>query len=551
MRFLPVAERELRIASRRAGTYRIRWVSALFALVISTYLYWVMSRMVATGQAARQLFTLLARVGFLYCLFAGVRWTSDSLSREKREGTMGFLFLTPLRSYDIVVGKLLASSLRVVYAPVAVVPILAVCLIVGGVQSGEFWRMVLALFNTLFFSLAIGLLVSAALREERRAGQTTGAIVLLCGIVLPALGEYLRSRTSAVGTGLFLRMLSPVHALDFSSVSTASVRSYWWSLLVVHGLGWLALGLACWILPRSWQDRPQKVSVPWRERLWRTWFERGDQRKAFRMRHLDQRPIYWLAARSPGLLVETWLAFLAVLVVAGVAAWLSWGKIPLYVIWIMAAVTLHTLLKLQICSAACDPLAAAKQDGTLEVLLSTPLAVDEILRGHWFALFRVIVAPILVLLVLELGVQAAMRDPIAGPAPPSDVVYLFLMASSAALLMDLMTLGWVGMWQAVAARNARDARSKTLLCVLILPWVLLVLWLSLKTLSPFSPGARWQQMLWMWALLGTASTVGFTLWARTRLYESFRWMAAQRYQSQRLESWSGASLQVGPGPPQA
>ena len=33
--------------------------------------------------------------------------SSDSISREKREGTLGLLFLTPLGSRDIVIGKAL------------------------------------------------------------------------------------------------------------------------------------------------------------------------------------------------------------------------------------------------------------------------------------------------------------------------------------------------------------------------------------------------------------------------------------------------------------
>ena len=94
-----------------------------------------------------------------YCLAYGRRSTADCLSQEKREGTLGLLFLTDLKGHDVVLGKLVATSVRGFYGLLAVFPVLAVPLLLGGTTSGEFWRVVLVLMDTFLFSLAIGILV--------------------------------------------------------------------------------------------------------------------------------------------------------------------------------------------------------------------------------------------------------------------------------------------------------------------------------------------------------------------------------------------------------
>ena len=99
--------------------------------------------------------------------------TSDCLSEEKREGTLGLLFLTDLKGYDVVIGKLTAKSMNSFYAVLSVVPILALPLLMGGVTAGEFARMALVVVNTLLFSLTLGICVSAVSHSPRKARDGT------------------------------------------------------------------------------------------------------------------------------------------------------------------------------------------------------------------------------------------------------------------------------------------------------------------------------------------------------------------------------------------
>jgi ABC-type Na+ efflux pump permease subunit len=533
MHFLPIAERELRVASRRPRTYRSRVVGAAVALVFGGYLFWVWSRLSGMGGAGRPMFAIVVQSAFLYCLFAGVGSTADCLSCEKREGTMGFLFLTQLRGYDIVSGKLLASSLLIVYGILATVPVFSICLIVGGVQWGEFGRVVLALLNTLYFSLAIGMLVSACCRHERRASQIASGIVALFGFALPGLGEYLRLKTSAVELGLFLKALSPSETIAWSTIPTSSVKYFWWSLLIVHVLAWAALGLACFILPRSWQERARASQPLFRLERWRRfWLGNSNRRLTLRFRLLKKNPFLWLAARATLVPAETWILLGSITVIATLAGWLYRAIIPIPVLCVMAVIALHSVLKMQICSAACERLAEDKHNGTLEVLLATPLTVREIVWGQWLALTRFFTIPIVTVVLLD-GVMLLLiigsdhSDVFPEPKAPA----YFFVAGILTLLADAVALGWLGMWQALATRHTQQARSYALFYILVVPWIVFIFLISLEAFSTGPNSPTWRANLGLWFWMGIVNSLAFSLVARAKLYSRFRLMATQRFLS--------------------
>src|SRR2546428_8795463 len=152
MTFLPIVARELRVASRKRATYWVRTISALAVVLLGTFFFLLMQREQSTPhEIAQVLFGLLTGSAVLYSLFSGVGSTADCLSEEKREGTFGLLFLTDLKGYDVVLGKLAASSLNGIYGMMAAVPMLAIPPFMGGVSPGGVWRIALVAFQTPFF----------------------------------------------------------------------------------------------------------------------------------------------------------------------------------------------------------------------------------------------------------------------------------------------------------------------------------------------------------------------------------------------------------------
>jgi len=157
MTFLPIVERELREGARRNSTRYIRLGVAAVALAIGLFQLAFLPFFMGFGRTSGTGgFLVMTGYAFLLAVLAGVFVTADCLSGEKREGTLGLLFLTDLRGYDVVLGKLAAQFIHLGYALIAIIPAAALPLLFGGVTGGEVWRISLALLNLLFFALAAG-----------------------------------------------------------------------------------------------------------------------------------------------------------------------------------------------------------------------------------------------------------------------------------------------------------------------------------------------------------------------------------------------------------
>jgi len=134
MTLLPIVERELRVASRRASTYWLRFFAALVILAVWLVLL-VGTRPMSPAQLSQHIVTMLGSLTLGFCMLAGVFLTSDSVSSEKRHGTLGLLFLTDLRGFDIVLGKLVANSMHAFFGLLAAMPVLGVSLMRAASQA--------------------------------------------------------------------------------------------------------------------------------------------------------------------------------------------------------------------------------------------------------------------------------------------------------------------------------------------------------------------------------------------------------------------------------
>ena len=163
---LPIVERELRVASRRAGMYWSRLGAALLATLLAAIIILTIGDHEPSSQVGSHVFQIVVWLVFIYSIGFGMGLTADCISSEKRDGTLGLLFLTDLKGDDVVLGKLAAVSLHAFYGVLAVMPVLALLVMMGGITAGDVIRAVLALFNALFFSAAAGMFASAVCRSK-------------------------------------------------------------------------------------------------------------------------------------------------------------------------------------------------------------------------------------------------------------------------------------------------------------------------------------------------------------------------------------------------
>jgi ABC-type transport system involved in multi-copper enzyme maturation permease subunit len=505
-----MVERELRERARRRSTYWVRGIAAFVATGFVGFLLMFLAT-ATSAPIGHGTMETLAWLAFPFVLLEGLRNTADSLSVEKREGTLGLLFLTDLKGYDVVLGKFFAASLTSFYALLAIVPALAVPVLLGGVTGAEFWRLVLVLINALFFSLTAGTFISAISRDERKAWTGTFALVAFFVIGLPALG-------SATGANIFwkLSLYTPfkMHSATFYSIIPSQ---YWTSLCLTHAISWCWLALASFLLPRVWQESESRHTV--RERA----LEQPGARRG-RNEMLAVNPVWWLTSRNTRQKKWLWVCVIFISTL-GVIWWNeSRGVVSLWAIF-GCAILFHLVLAVWVAFEACNSFADARGTGALELLLSTPISVRQILRGQHLALRELFVGPIILLLAVEACLIAGQVWMISqnGASGLERVLLVLLLGFCLVwFVLDLFAVAEVGMWFGLTAQKPTQALTRTILLVLVAPlFLLMCCW-------PVGPGVM------------IAKSVIFFTWAQSKLENQFRRAATERYDLPRTSKWRRA-----------
>ncbi len=473
MTFLPIVERELRVAARRRGTYWSRFAAAIIGSGLAAWVLAMMSDEPA-ADAGGALFATLAVLVFVYAAAVGIGVTFDCLSEEKREGTLGLLFLTDLKGYDVVLGKLAATSLNAFYGMLAVVPVLAIPFLLGAVTNAEFWRVVLVAVNLLFFLMSAGLLASSACRNGAKAA---GLAVVLATISLGAAPLYAAWRASHNVNFDFSLVLLPSPAfgcfLAFDDLYKHIGGSFFWlNALITHLYFWIFLLLACWIAPRSWQDDVVNQNAGFWGRTRRMLLDGTPARRAATRRCLlNINPFLWRAAPNSSASLPV------LLVMAGATLlWMGWCHIFQMELFNPDSVTtlifgLNLILKIGVAGAASRPLYADRRSGALELLLTTPLGAREIVRGQWLALLRKFAAPTATLFAANF--LCLLRE-WRSSNDRKELLWMHVMLNGF-LLMDMYALSWTAMWFGLRARKSRLPAVAALLAILAPPPVALAL----------------------------------------------------------------------------
>ena len=550
MTFLPIAERELRVAARRKGTYWSRLLAALLALLIFAGVMTIteLSHQGWGNQVGTILFAIFSWFSFAFVCAAGVFLTSDCLSEEKREGTLGLLFLTDLRGYDVVLGKLLSNSLAAAYGLLAAFPVIGLAFLLGGVTGAEFWRLMLVLFNTLFFSLAAGVLVSSISRDSHKAMNAT---VLLCGLfilMLPAI-DWAMAHWDSTRFEAWFSLASP--GFTFTQADNTRLGDFWTSLIIEHLLGWVFLATASALAPRTWQETAATPVTGSTSRAQRRRFGSPEKRRAFRLRWLEENPVRWLAARDWWLGRFQWMVLIGA---AGLFATLGatvadWRELTS--VGDAMQGLLVVLFFLWVASYASRFFVEATRTGTLELLLATPVGAEQIVRGQAWALRRTFFWPGLVLLLLAVVLNAleieqtlrAFKTPTStGPAPSlppgfvADRIISFV-SGKVMFITGLLAVAWFGMWMGVTTKKINTAVIKTVVFVKVLPLMamMFVNWTLMFVVFAWSgSGFLFKTMkLPTWVpeiitfLFAIGGDVAFILVARRKLLKNFREIVAR------------------------
>ncbi len=574
MRLLTVAERELRTAARNKVTHRARWITSAMFLGYLIWLFWIHNGF-SNSRVTPDVFNTFAVTIFFFCLFVGATRTADCISSERREGTLGLLFLTNLNSAEIVLGKFCSTALASIYNLLAVFPMLALPLLMGGITLEHFWRTVLALIVSIFFSLACGFVASVVSMRQFSSIALALALSLLAGAGLLAAAAIVDDYKGPKVWVQTLATCCPLYSLVTADGSrTLSQNNYWVSLAAVATISLGALGFVTLRLSQTWRDRPQKSRSQKRFSIPEGWRQRANAGSlAMRRRMLDINPFYWLDGRrrvsSPVfMLITIMLVATAVHVLApafskGFSSTPPKSQLTLegYIFaWMFLGLTLHALTLYYAAMISSQRLAEDKQTGALELVLCTQTTERAISRGLWQAFSRRMLFPAVACILAHLffiwmgATFLIMEEHKLRRFTPGELLWraffglrisggnddwsfsmvlrIFLLILVLFVLLWI-TLGWLGRWLGLRMKHPGFAPLVALSLTIVPPVLLFTLACFLfDKVHIYRAGPKLFVPMLVWTAfgLGALNCLVLSLWAARRLRNDFRTTVTSRFQ---------------------
>lgn len=387
MAFLPLIERELRVALRKKRPVKNRWLVAA-ACSGGALLFLATSTLSGSRGMGGTLHKALCVVG-VYLALRTPLLMAGVFTEERRNQTLGLLFLSGLRAGEIFVSKVFSAAMIAFTGLLAMFPLLALPFLTGGVSFDLFVATIFALPNLLVFALAVTLLASVLTEDEGAAVLLAGALAaVVCAA--PAM-VYLGQAHFAPGTvpSCWWLRLSPAYGpwLIWKGLGWGAAAEFWRNAGMTMCWSALCLLAADVALRRVWRD--------WRENRGVTGWNGGWQhilhgnvrdRQRLAARWLEVNPWVWLAARDrrPATLGWWGVGGLAFVWVAGCVVWRGeWLRTSNL---LLTAALLNFVLHWIIRYTAAEGLGNGRRDGSYELLLTTPLNPSEIVQGELEAL---------------------------------------------------------------------------------------------------------------------------------------------------------------------
>lgn len=331
--------RELRAESRNLFNYWSRIIAA--SVVITVFIIVMLDQRLNPAQLGARLFYMLTTWLFFSIIALVPVLTADCISREKREGTLGLLFLTPLTANEIVLGKSLIHMLRAVTLVLAALPIISLPFLLGGVTGEGIVRAVILNVSGLLVALAAGMCASIRNTEWVRAAVTAELFALGFAFILVRSHYVLQ-----IGIALVFFVVTLANA-------GRRLEDRW--------------QMECTEPPQ-----PSWVKIFSNSNFWQSVFRWNKSRT------LDRNPIAWLQEYSWTARLTKWGWLLAILVSEVYFTVASLFRYSFFT----AQIRIATVLAVGVAFSAAWSFQRDRQSGALELLLVTPLQAPQLVLGR-------------------------------------------------------------------------------------------------------------------------------------------------------------------------
>jgi ABC-type transport system involved in multi-copper enzyme maturation permease subunit len=404
----PIFVREWLTVPRRGRHYVVRaaYLGLLWVLGLTAWQVTVGWAQEATlGDNARfgsLLFLILTKwVQLPLLLFFAALSAASAVSQEKDRRTFVLLLMTDLRSYEIVLGKLLGSLLQIGLLLIGMIPVLALSVLLGGIAPGQVGQAGLVLATTALAAGSVGNLIALWREKTFQALALTVLFLILyfCLVwglaVLPALSGWLGAseHATAFSVAQWQSWLDPFLALQ--SVLEPAVEhheilqpsyAYAGVMVVLSGL------LNAWGIARLRVWNPSGEPIMQRERPEEADAEEKDRIKAHAapgaVREVWANPILWREIRTraygrrPLLVKMAYALVLGLVCVYALTPLFSGEEHPVLAVGpglVLAGVGILSLLLVS--AQAVTAITSERDTGALDLLLVTDLTPREFIFG--------------------------------------------------------------------------------------------------------------------------------------------------------------------------
>jgi ABC-type Na+ efflux pump permease subunit len=483
----PIFMRELVTVPRRTGHHASRsaLIGLLMILGITTWQATIgFSRDATLGEAANfgvLLFQIIAFVQLLLTLFFAALSAAGAVSQEKDRRTFVLLLLTDMHDHEIVLGKMLGALLPISIQLLVTVPVLAMLLLLGGIDPEQVLQAVLVLGSSAIAAGSLGGLV--ALWRERTFQALALSVLflvlyvcvtLVVGVVGPMLAPTMDWYRVEAWLDPFVTMqtvLSPPSS-GWGSLAPA------YGFVVVMFL-WCAVlnGIGIWKL-RKWNPSGEPImqregpqdTVDTDESI-----ELEKRAKAHaapgKVRTVWENPVLWRETRTlaygrrPLLVKLAYGVVLALILYFGMSELSRPGGRPAFAA-AYGLVPIAVLSLLLVSAQAATSVTSERDGGTLDILLVTDISPNEFIFGKLFGVVyncKEFIIPPLALAVFYAIRGVLARPPAdAGPAEAAEANLMPLATVFGALLVMFAFVVVLGIHVSLRISNSRLAIANTL-----------------------------------------------------------------------------------------
>jgi ABC-type transport system involved in multi-copper enzyme maturation permease subunit len=376
----PLVNRELRSQSRYKGSYGLR---ATVVLLLSLPLLFLVIVETFEKGAMRQVpgqvfFGILASLIFYGLMLLGPLVSAGSITVERESGTLGLLFLSPLRSLDIVFGKFSSNFLRLFAVAIAGMPVLAVTLLMGGVTWLQVTGAGISIVSLLILTVAASIFASTFCQKTQTATVLAFVYVLGMNFGVWWFFYFLKSEYS-FELPEWILLLSPSDAMS-EQFSWSKTNYIEWAcktfgVACLHAM--ILLGVSARRLPLTLAPSATPVRRSFLSRVKGRAWGRDLWTKFFRNKNM----LLWLEYRKFGVLHAT--MFLVVLFFVAWFLWDHWGLNYGYEIAMGWGVFARILLDVIILGVIVREVVEDRRDRKFELLLCTPIDPSSLIRSRF------------------------------------------------------------------------------------------------------------------------------------------------------------------------